>query len=342
MEYYLIYDLFAAAVLIGMVFAGYKKGFAGAVVSAAAVIVAFACAVTVSKPVTEALYKSMVEQPLENTVDKTLDEAMDSVVLYGIDKLDYDKVLVSGTPAGDVQLNFSGTEKVVVELSDLDLSETGIEQVDLTVFGIDKGTDFSSVNAKTADFTRVELQKHGLGKLAVAQYIAVNAVKSDFFEKFGEYTSAVGEALPVFLGSDAEELKSGTVTAVRFVVLLMTDGTASVKSAVVDKVVRPCFEMFAQTLVFIVVFAVISIVLSVVAGALEIVNKIPLLGKINALCGGLFGLLEGLVTLLVVCAGLRLIITLSGGNVVFINEMTIDETILFKQFYYFDLLNLLT
>lgn len=341
-DYSLIYDLFAAVLLIGTLFAGLKKGFAGAVVSAAAVIAGFLCASLISKPVTDYLYTIAVEQPLENAVDTALDEAMDSVVLHGIEKLNYDKVIISGVPANEITPSYGGTGKALIELGDLDLSATGIEAVDLTPFGIAADTDFSSVSAKTADFTMVEIEKYGLGKLAVAQYIAVNAAQSDFFGKFNEYISSVTDALPLFFGSAASEVKSGTLSAVRFVVLLMSDGVASVKGAIIDKVVAPAFRMFTNTIVFILVFSLVTIVLSLVANALQIINKIPLLGKANAFLGAVFGIAEGVLSLMVICVALRMIISLSGGNIVFINEMTINSTHLFKLFYNYQILDFLT
>ena len=79
-----------------------------------------------------------------------------------------------------------------------------------------------------------------------------------------------------------------------------------------------------------------------IAAALKFVNKIPVLGGMNAVLGGAVGLVEGVITLCVVCIVARMIISLSGGNIVFMNEATIDSTLLFRVFYNFDFLNFLT
>ena len=48
---------------------------------------------------------------------------------------------------------------------------------------------------------------------------------------------------------------------------------------------------------------------------------------------------EGAVAVFVACLLVRMLITLTGGNVVFLNEATIDETYLFRLFYHLDFLN---
>lgn len=341
-EFAFIYDIIAVAILGGMLFAGFKKGFAGAVVSVAAVFVAFSLAMTLSAPLSTSLYTSLVEEKLESAVDKTLDESMGSVTLSGMSALDYDKVRISGVPVGEIQPNYAGTSKALVELSELDLSETGIENVDLSVFGISSDIDFSNVSGKTADFTKADIEKYGLGRLAVAQFVAVSAMESEFFSAFCDYTETVGETLPMIFGNNADEIVTGSVSAIRSVVLIMAETSSSVKTAIINGIIEPTFIMATRTVIFIVIFAVVSIVLGLIASALKFVNKIPVLGGMNAVLGGAVGLVEGVITLCVVCIVARMIISLSGGNIVFMNEATIDSTLLFRVFYNFDFLNFLT
>ena len=100
--------------------------------------------------------------------------------------------------------------------------------------------------------------------------------------------------------------------------------------------------MAANTVIFILIFLLVSVLLGVLAAALKAVNKIPVLGGFNAFVGGIAGLLEGLITVFLICIGVRLLVSLSGGNIMFFNEMTINSTFLFGIFYNFDFLNFLT
>lgn len=340
-NYAFIYDIIAAAFIIGMLFAGLKKGFASAVVSAVAVVAAFICAMTFSEPVTRSLYKSLVEEKLKQAVDKQLGDAMEEISLGGIEALDYGAVLVSGTPARDVAPDYGGTGKAIVDLSSLDLSATGIAQADLSRFGIAQDTDFSDVSAKTAEFTRADIEKYGLGKMAVAQYLAVNAQESELLEPFTQFTTQVGEALPIIFGDTAAAISNGSADALRSVVLVMLDTSASARDAVIGGIIEPCFVMIMRNVAFVVIFAAVCTVLGIVASLLKFVNKIPVLGGFNSAAGAVLGALEGAVAVFVACLFVRMLITLTGGNVLFLNEATIDETYLFRLFYHLDFLNFL-
>lgn len=341
-QYAFIFDIITVALIVGMLFAGAKKGFASAVISAAAVIVAFACAMSFSSPITQSLYKAIVEEPLEKAVDEKLDEAMSAVSLRGISSLDYEAVLVSGTRADEVELDYGGTGKVIVDLTSLDLSKTGIAQADLSAFGVLPDTDFTNVSAKTAEFTRADIEEHGLGKMAFAQYLAVCMQGSDFLEPFTEFTEQIGETLPVIFGNKAQSISNGSADALRSVVLVMLETSVNAKEAVIGGIIEPCFIMIMRNVVFVVIFVAVIVALGVLASLLKFVNKLPVLGKFNVVAGALLGAAEGAVAVFVVCLIVRMIVSLTGGNMMLLNEMAIEETYLFRFFYNLDFLNFLT
>lgn len=341
-QFAIIYDVIIIAVIAGMTFAGAKKGFASVIVGFVAVFAAFFCAMTFSAPITDAIYRSAVEQPLESAVDEQLDAVMGGATLSGMSHVNYDMVMISGQHADVYPIDYAGTSKAVINLSDMDLSRTGIPNADLSLFGITADTDFSSVSGKTAEFTMAEIEQHGLGKLAVAQYLAVSAQSSDFFAGFLDYTEKIGNAVPSVFGGISESIEGGSISVLRNIVIKMIDSSVSVKEAVINGIIEPYFKMAANTVIFILIFLFVSILLGVIAAALKAVNKIPVLGGFNAFVGGIAGLLEGLITVFLICIGVHLLVSLSGGNIMFFNEMTINSTFLFGIFYNFDFLNFLT
>ena len=341
-QFALIYDVIIIAVIAGMTFAGAKKGFASVIVGFVAIFVAFFCAMTFSEPITDSVYCSAVEQPLESAVDEQLDAVMGGATLSGMSHMDYNMVIISGQHASVYPIDYAGTSKTVIDLSDMDLSRTGISNADLSLFGITADTDFSSVSGKTAEFTMAEIEQHGLGKLAVAQYLAVSAQSSEFFAGFLDYTKKIGNAVRSVFGGISDSIESGSISVIRNIVIKMVDGSASVKEAVINGIIEPYFKMAANTVIFILIFLLVSVLLGVLAAALKAVNKIPVLGGFNAFVGGIAGLLEGLITVFLICIGVRLLVSLSGGNIMFFNEMTINSTFLFGIFYNFDFLNFLT
>ena len=341
-QFAIVYDIIIAAVLIFSLWGGCRKGFVGTIVSMAAVFVGFFCALTFSSPAAEWVYTSAVEKPVSEAVSSTLDESMGRITLSSLSDMDYSKIKISGTPVGEIVPDYAGTGKVIFELSDVDFTGSGLEKADLSMFGFDGTEDFSSMNGKTAEFTMSDINQNGLGRLVTAQVIAVKLQQSEGFAGINEYTDAVGQALPNLFGTMSQEINSGEMSAIRTLVLNMMNSSASVKTAVIDNIVRPTFMLAAETVFFIVIFIVVSALLGIIGSALKIVNKIPVIGKLNGFLGGCAGLIKGLLTVFIICIIVRFIVNASGGDVMLLNDTAIGSTYLFRFFYNFDFLNFLT
>lgn len=338
----IIYDIIAVALLVGMLFAGFKRGFASAIVSLVAVAVAFICSMLFSGPIADFAYKNYAEQPIEETISSAVDSAVGSITLSGISDVDYSAIRVNDVAVEDIELDYGGQNKLVMDLADVDLSSCGMTTEDLKGFGVTGEIDLSSVNGKTAEFTRTDIERYGLGRMVVAQIIAGNIRTSPSFGPIAEFAKNVGEAVPLFFGGMADEIADGKASAVRSVVLIMMSSSASFKDAVINGIIEPCVKIFVQTIAFIIIFSVIVIVLSLLSKLLKFVNKIPVIGGLNSFCGGLVGLVEGVFSVFVVCIIIRLITVLCGGTIMFFNEADIDSTFIFRVFYNFDFLNFIS
>ena len=341
-QFAIVYDIILAAVLVFSLWSGARKGFVSTVVSMAAVVVGFLCALTFSSPAAEWVYSSAVEKPVSEAVSSAMDESMGKITLSELSDMDYSSIKISGTPVGEIVPDYAGTGKVIFELYDVDFTGSGLENADLSMFGFDGTEDFSSMNGKTAEFTMSDVNQNGVGRLVTAQVIAVKLQQSDSFAGITEYTDAVGGALPNLFGGMSQEISSGEMSAIRTLVLTMMNSSASVKSAVIDNIVRPTFMLAAETVFFIVIFIVVSALLGVLASVLKIVNKIPVIGKLNGFLGGCTGLVKGLLVVFVICIIVRFVVNASGGDAMLLNETAIGSTYLFKFFYNFEFLNFLT
>ncbi|MGN0648947.1 MAG: CvpA family protein [Oscillospiraceae bacterium] len=338
-QFAFIYDVVAVVIIIGTFFAGYKRGFASVIVGLLAMAAAFFCASMFSKPISEWFYTEVVEQPLENTVDKAISDAMGNVRLGGLSELDFSAVKIGGVPAEDYTPNYEGTGKAVVDLSDLDLSECGITAEVLSELSLPADTDLRSYNGRTAEFTAADIEQFGMGKLAVAHVAASALQKTSVVEEIAEYTEQVGEALPFIFGNLSQDISSGSVSGLRTVVLNMINAGASVQEAVVEKIIAPQVISTVQTIAFMLIFIVVSAVLGIAAHLLKVVNKIPILGGANAVLGGITGLLEAVLSLMIICLVLRLIISLSDGGIILLNSAAINDTYFFRYFYHMELLD---
>lgn len=341
-DFAIIYDIITVGLLIGMLFAGFKRGFASAVVSLAAIVVAFACAMLFSGPIADAVYKSYAEQPIEQSVSSVIDDSVGAITLSSLSDVDYSAIRVNDVAVEDIVLDYGGQNKVVMNLSDVDLSGSGITVSDLVDFGVSEDTDLHSVSGKTAEFTRTDVERYGLGRMIVAQIIACNIRNSSYFSEIAEFAQNVGEAVPLLFGGMGDEIADGKAPAVRSVVLIMMASSASFKDAVINGMIEPCVKLLVQTLAFVIIFSVVMIVLNLLSRLLKFVNKIPVIGGLNSFCGGLVGLVEGVFTVFVVCIIVRLITVLCSGTIMLFNEAEINSTYVFSVFYNFDFLNFIS
>ncbi len=338
-QFAIVYDLAVAAILIGMLFSGMKRGFASAVVGLVAVVAAFVCAMSFSAPITNVIYERYVEDSLKKSVNIAINEVMGTLTLDGIENVDYSAITVNGVHVDSIRPNYSGTNKALLDLTVVDLSKTGLSDVDLSKFGITADTDFSAMSGKTAEFTMTDINRYGLGEMIVAQVIAVNMQNSELYRTLITFTDSVGEAVPAYFGSMSEQISKGSVDPLRSIVLVMQSAHLNVRDAVIEGIVKPCFNVTVKTIVFAVIFFAVLIVLTLVAKFLQFVNKIPLIGGLNAALGGVIGIVQGLITVCISCLLVRAIAVMSGGNIIFFNNAVIDSTTVFKYFYEFEFLN---
>lgn len=338
-QFAFVFDLAVIAIPIIFAFVGLKRGFAKVVLGLVSSIAAFACAMALSGPIADAIYKNSIEKPLEEQIGGTADELFGDLKPGNIANMDFDKVKLNGVAAGDVKIDYAGTRKAVVDMTKLDLRETGVKPEDFAKLGIIEN-DLGDLNAKTAELSMDDIETYGIGRIAVAQYIAVNLVQLPQMKDFNSLAEKVSKYLPSISGSAASDTVG--VSAARTVVLKMLDMGASFKDAVMNGIVKPNCTLMIRTIAFTVIFLLVNIILRVITSAAKLISKIPVVGKVNSLLGFIMGLIEGLVVVFVVCLIIRLVVSISSANSILFNQTAIDSTFLFKIFYNFDFLNFLS
>ncbi len=334
------YDVAIIVIALVFAFVGMKKGFAKVVLGLVSTIAAFACAMALSGPIAEGIYKKYVEAPIEEQLDNAANKALGDLSLGNIANISFDKVKINHVAAGSVQVDYAGTRKAVVDFSKLDLHETGITQNDLRKIGITDEKSLNNVNAKTAELSMDDIEKYGLGKLAVAQYIAVNLSQRSEIKAISGVADKISRYLPDMSKNASNE--GVGVSVIRTVALKMFDTKGSFKDAAINGIIAPNCIMIFRTIAFAVIFFLVGIALRIVAAAADLINKIPVVNKVNSLLGLVLGLVEGIFAVFVVCLITRLIVSLTGANSILFNQAAIDSTFLFKTFYNFDFLNFLT
>jgi len=114
--------------------------------------------------------------------------------------------------------------------------------------------------------------------------------------------------------------------------------SAGIAEALLDTLVEPVITIPLRTLLFFILFAIICLCVSFFAKRLAIINRIPLIGRVNSILGGATGLLKAAVIIMLICMGLNILITVTDNTIIFINTMTIEETFIFRHIYNFELI----
>ena len=338
-EFAIVFDIAIAAIILIMFFEGWRKGFARKLLAVGAVFLAFAAGMWLSGPIAEGIYGRFIEQPVSEALDNAVERSFSAIHLGGLSDVDFSKVKISGTPVGDITPEYNGTNSVSLDLAELDLSEIGLTAEELEVLGTAEDVDLSAINAKTVNFTEEEILKYGLGKLAVSQFAALCLIQKNEMSDFNKCFEIVSKYIPGGINYGSSENIS--VSAVRKVTLSMLETRSSLKDTLLSGIIRPNCIILIRTIAFVLIFAVVCAAVGIASSFTKILDKIPVLGKVNSLLGGILGSCEGFVIVFVVCLATRLAISLSDGNAIMFNQATINSTFVFKRFYEMDLLNFL-
>ena len=100
---------------------------------------------------------------------------------------------------------------------------------------------------------------------------------------------------------------------------------------ITENFIKPILISILSAIVFVLIFFVVWLLCFILSKALKIVNKIPLLGGVNALLGGIIGFLKGLVIVLLINF-IIVSITSSGANIFgIITAETVNSSLIMKN-----------
>ena len=102
---------------------------------------------------------------------------------------------------------------------------------------------------------------------------------------------------------------------------------------IVDDTLRDTAVMFIRVIIFIIVFILVAIITALLIKLVKEVNELPVVGALNRVFGALFGMIEGALLCMVVCAVIGFILSLvTKGGTQIIDEAC-SQTILFNYLY---------
>ena len=251
-----------------------------------------------------------------------------------------EKAKINGKSIDSLELKADKAGKVTVNLGNVNLSNTGISKVDLTSFGVDKNIDYSNINLGSVQIYESDIEKYGIENMILTEVLAQNIKNSAIADSVNEIIDKVGETVPALdlKGKTIEDLDSGTINSV---VVSVVQSSGNPGKAVLDNVAKPIVLVPLRTIIFVVLFILIFIILSIVIKATSVINKLPLIGQLNSLLGGVAGLLQGLVIVFIVVIIAHMAVELTNNTLIFLNDMTINKSFAFSKIYNFSFLDFL-
>ncbi|MBQ8614782.1 MAG: hypothetical protein IJ416_11255 [Ruminiclostridium sp.] len=341
-SFFWFYDIVLLAVVAGVTFRSIKKGGVAMIISTVSILIAFLAAHIGSNAVSETLYTNYIKEPLTDYIDQQIDGAVGDYIYSDFEKIDMSKAVVGGKFLDTIELKPNSAGKIILDLSDIDLTETGIEEADFSMFGIGEDFDYSLVKVGNIEITERELEQYSLETIVLAHIFAANLESGEAFTAFKAVSGKISEALPLAFGDYSAEVSGGDTDVLYELALSVTDlGYDNRGEAVISNIIDPIVITPLRIVLFLVIFGVVAFILEAIATATKIINHIPVISTANEAIGGIMGLVKSVIILFIICIAVQLLISLTNDSLVFINTYTIDKTLFFKHLYNFDPINFL-
>lgn len=341
-SFFWFYDILLLAIIAGVTFRGLKKGGVAVIIGTISVIIAFIAAFIGSNALTDMVYENYIDEPLSDYINENVDSVLGENLITDLEKIDMSKAVVGGQFLSSIELKPDSTGKVTLDLSDIDLTETGIENADLSMFGIGEGFDYSLVKVGNVEITESELKNNSIETIVLARVLTTNIKSGSMFEVFENIGEKMSEALPIVFGNYSKEIESGDSDIIYGLILSVTDfGYETRSEAILSNIIDPIVIVPLRIIFFLLIFIIVSLVLTAIANAAKLINHIPIISSVNELLGGILGFIKAILIILIICIFVRFLISLTNDSLVFINTFTIENTLFFKYIYNFDIFSIM-
>ncbi len=153
-------------------------------------------------------------------------------------------------------------------------------------------------------------------------------------EQLNQQIDQIYDAMPEFLSAMMEETSDFRQELQATVGSISTQNASyEIASAIVNTGIRPVFVMLVRSVLFVILFAILMVVVGLLSRMLKTVNHIPVLGKMNAVLGGVLGVLKAAFWLYAIAVVIYIFVDLTAGQNGVINNEVIEQTYIFNIFY---------
>ncbi len=114
------------------------------------------------------------------------------------------------------------------------------------------------------------------------------------------------------------------------------DEAAKLGEKFVNNTLAAPVQAIIRTIVFVILFALLLLVIKLVSRLFKGLNKLPVVGTVNRIFGGVLGLVEGAVVCYIFVAIAAITVKLTGDELLWLNSDLINDSKLFSLLYNFN------
>ncbi len=159
---------------------------------------------------------------------------------------------------------------------------------------------------------------------------SINSIFTEYCEALTETFSGI---VPEEIIEEAERYLEENNMETDHMLTLITQEKESVIKIIENEIVRPVMLKTVKFLLFAVTFAVVMIVVSIIAYAAKLIKKIPVVNSADSFFGTVLGFVQGLIYTAIANAGVSLFIKLTSDSNEYLNTAVISETYVFRFLY---------
>lgn len=170
-----------------------------------------------------------------------------------------------------------------------------------------------------------------------AQLLTDNEFRSALKKLFTEYCRAITEAfsgvVPEEILEEAEKYIAETEAENLNPAEITEEEKESLAEIIEGEIIRPVMIKTVRTALFVVTFAAVLLVVSIIARTAGLIRNIPGVRSADSFAGGILGLLQGLLFTAALSVAANVFINITSNANEYLNTETIAGTFVFKRLY---------
>ncbi|MDR0197352.1 MAG: hypothetical protein LBI36_03950, partial [Oscillospiraceae bacterium] len=282
-QFFWFYDLLVVGIFLGVTYKCTRQGFVSAAAGFVGLLLSFAFALGLSAGLAEYAYENWISGGISEKINYTVkDDGSAKATFDSLREIDMSKAKISGRSIEEIlPLVPDSSGKVTVDLSAVDLSQTGLESADLSFFLVDSKSIFADkIDLGMVNISSSELAENDVGTIILSKALS-GILKKSSADAYRRLTEIMEGVIPGF--SKAAEGSADLVA--KLIVSIVKTDSSTLDEAINKNLVKPVLIIPVRALIFSVIFAIISVVCSIAVKSLRLVNGVPVVGKVNTLFG---------------------------------------------------------